>query len=332
MKILGFGWQAFALLATISALLLHSELGFSQELGRRRNTGGGGVVLSQNPNGASNANQHPGERVLVTVGANDFAQAQQQQQQQQPLQQQQQQRQLLAGNQVVDDYEDDEASVVGGLLEWLGRKKQKKEEKKRRRRPWVQPLPLPLPPPILPPPPIMPHPLPTPPPPQPFYPHPLPHPQPHPHPHHHPHHHKHQQPKHIHIHISNHHGKKHGGGGGGHKKGGYEDYHDGHYEHEGGHHDKFFHGKHAWPLLSHHFNLDPDYYWALYGGGDHNGHGDDFGADGYESRPVAKFAGERAKQTTQRPADRVDSAPKAAVVAAPPKASPQAQRSWSVWG
>lgn len=95
-----------------------------------------------------------------------------------------------------------------------------------------------------------------------------------------------QQPKIIHIHINNHiqkhpnkHHKKHHN----HKHGHYEDYHGGHYDH-----DKYYHGKHSWPLLSHHYNWDQDYYFGMSGLGGHGfggSGGDDYA--GYESKQVA---------------------------------------------
>lgn len=147
-----------------------------------------------------------------------------------------------------DNDEDDdemEQQVVNGLLDWLDKKKKKKRKDKDKIRP------------------------------------PRPTLQPYIRPERH-------EKKVIHIHINNHikksgkHAqKKHHGG---HYYGQYENYHDGHYDHD--YHDKHYHGKHSWPLLSHHFNWD---YYSMdhYGGhqGDH--YGDDYG--GYESKKVAKY-------------------------------------------
>lgn len=168
----------------------------------------------------------------------------------------------LEGDGGVDD------RVVSGLLEWL-------ENKKKKKKPEVVPiiLPPPIQPPIQPFQPIQPY--------QPMI-HPIPPPPPPPH-----HHHNHIQPKIIHIHINNHpqkHQKKHNHN----KHGGYEDYHGGHYDH-----DKHYHGKHSWPLLSHHYNWDQDYYFGMSGGhgGGGGGHsaGDDYA--GYESKQVASKVG-----------------------------------------
>lgn len=166
--------------------------------------------------------------------------------------------------QLTENEEDN--SLVQGLLEWIEEKKRKKKEKKDKEKKDKerQPLVYPVPVPV----PVQPN--------QPYR----------------------QERKEIHIHINNHikkqpHKKHHGG-----KHHHYEHYHDGH-----GAHDKFYHGKHPYPLLGHHMFFDHFDHFDHHhdGGGGHHSHGHDHHDDeysGYESRGVAQYAAnsDRAKR------------------------------------
>ena len=110
-----------------------------------------------------------------------------------------------------------------------------------------------------------------------------------------------QERKEIHIHINNHMKKQpqHK-----HKQGHYEHYHEGHYQND--EHDKHYHGKHAFPLLGHHFGFGLGL--LGHGGGGHHHDSDDDYYSAYESKPVARVSKALAKSAQKTPAKRLAAA------------------------